>query len=239
MAQLNYLTRRAGAVRDLHAGELRAARAARAAARSPRTIPEARRLLPHARRSSTRPTSSSTSAPSLFFDEGLDRAARPRLLLRPGRDQADEPRPGDAAHAAARLEAARPLQLPHDRGGPREHDRRHPHRARDRGAAGARRPSSASRSACPHRTPTTTSWRGCAAPAQPVYHPTSTCAIGAVVDPELRVYGVEGLRVVDASVMPTITRAQHQRADDHDRREGGGPDPSTHAARGGNPERST
>jgi choline dehydrogenase-like flavoprotein len=42
---------------------------------------------------------------------------------------------------------------------------------------------------------------------QTVYHPTSTCAIGAVVDPELRVYGTEGLRVVDASVMPTITRA--------------------------------
>jgi choline dehydrogenase-like flavoprotein len=42
---------------------------------------------------------------------------------------------------------------------------------------------------------------------QTVYHPTSTCAIGAVVDPQLRVYGIEGLRVVDASVMPTITRA--------------------------------
>jgi choline dehydrogenase len=42
--------------------------------------------------------------------------------------------------------------------------------------------------------------------AQTVYHPTSTCAIGSVVDPELRVYGVEGLRVADASVMPTITR---------------------------------
>jgi choline dehydrogenase len=42
---------------------------------------------------------------------------------------------------------------------------------------------------------------------QPVYHPTSTCAIGDVVDPELRVYGIEGLRIVDASVMPTITRS--------------------------------
>ncbi len=43
--------------------------------------------------------------------------------------------------------------------------------------------------------------------SQTVYHPTSTCAMGAVVDPELKVYGIEGLRVVDASVMPTITRA--------------------------------
>jgi len=41
---------------------------------------------------------------------------------------------------------------------------------------------------------------------QPVYHPTSTCAIGHVVDSQLRVHGVEGLRVADASVMPTITR---------------------------------
>ncbi len=41
---------------------------------------------------------------------------------------------------------------------------------------------------------------------QSVYHPTSTCAMGSVVDSELRVYGVEGLRVVDASVMPEVTR---------------------------------
>jgi choline dehydrogenase len=41
---------------------------------------------------------------------------------------------------------------------------------------------------------------------QTVYHPTSTCAIGSVVDPQLRVYGVEGLRVADASVMPSVTR---------------------------------
>jgi choline dehydrogenase len=39
-----------------------------------------------------------------------------------------------------------------------------------------------------------------------LYHPTSSCPIGPVVDPELRVLGVEGLRVVDASVMPSIVR---------------------------------
>jgi choline dehydrogenase len=42
--------------------------------------------------------------------------------------------------------------------------------------------------------------------AQTVYHPTSTCAIGSVVDSELRVLGTEGLRVVDTSVMPSALR---------------------------------
>jgi choline dehydrogenase-like flavoprotein len=37
-----------------------------------------------------------------------------------------------------------------------------------------------------------------------VYHPTSTCRIGSVVDAKLRVHGVDGLRVADASVMPNI-----------------------------------
>jgi choline dehydrogenase len=39
-----------------------------------------------------------------------------------------------------------------------------------------------------------------------IYHPTSTCAIGPVVDSQLKVHGVNGLRVVDASVMPSIVR---------------------------------
>jgi choline dehydrogenase len=40
----------------------------------------------------------------------------------------------------------------------------------------------------------------------PIYHPVGTCAIGSVVDSDLRVEGVEALRVVDASVMPTVPR---------------------------------
>src|SRR5207302_6554952 len=46
--------------------------------------------------------------------------------------------------------------------------------------------------------------------AATLYHPTSTCRMGsdrmAVVDDQLRVHGVAGLRVADASVMPRVPR---------------------------------
>jgi choline dehydrogenase-like flavoprotein len=44
--------------------------------------------------------------------------------------------------------------------------------------------------------------------ADTIYHPSGTCRMGsdamAVVDATLRVHGLQGLRVVDASVMPTL-----------------------------------
>ena len=45
--------------------------------------------------------------------------------------------------------------------------------------------------------------------AETTYHPVGTCKMGSdpmgVVDARLRVHGIEGLRIADASIMPTLT----------------------------------
>ena len=74
----------------------------------------------------------------------------------------------------------------------------------------ARRPAMREVTTGPFNTPASDSGADIAAfvaqNAMTLYHPTSTCAMGSVVDPQLRVLGFEGLRVVDASVFPTIPR---------------------------------
>ena len=74
--------------------------------------------------------------------------------------------------------------------------------------------------------------------AETALHPSCTARMGvdggSVVDPlTMRVHGLDGLRVVDASVMPYVTNAQHLRPGDDARREGGRPHPRERAAAAG------
>ena len=77
------------------------------------------------------------------------------------------------------------------------------------------------------------------AKVESAYHPSCSCKMGAaddpmaVVDPETRVRGLEGLRVVDSSIMPSVTTGQLECADDHARRKSRGSHPRPgHADRG-------
>jgi choline dehydrogenase len=68
------------------------------------------------------------------------------------------------------------------------------------------------------------------------YHASCTCMMGshamAVVDDELRVHGLDGLRVIDAAAMPAVT-STNTSANDHDRREGSRDDQRRRAAKTG------
>jgi choline dehydrogenase len=74
----------------------------------------------------------------------------------------------------------------------------------------ASRPALKAHITSPHLTPKSASeadvWEHIQKETQTVYHPTSTSAIGPVVDSDLKVHGLEALRVVDASVMPSVVR---------------------------------
>ena len=109
--------------------------------------------------------------------------------------------------------AGDPAELSFDRRRPAGGRRLDPRHAADRGAAGADAVSSRSSScpAIPARDDDDSLLKAAGDIGTTIFHPVGTAKMGlpsdpmAVVDERLRVFGLERLRVVDASVMPTIT----------------------------------
>ena len=119
-------------------------------------------------------------------------------------------KPRLAAHQERRSfrAAGNPHQLSRDRNrSPRLH-RRRPHPAQDSRSAGAEALCGGEVDPGPKVQSDDELLDFCRRTGSTVYHPTSTCRMGsdplAVVDQRLRVRGIEGLRVVDASVMPDL-----------------------------------
>ena len=110
-----------------------------------------------------------------------------------------------AAHAAIRAELSRRRR----RLRPEAPDRRRAHLARNLRAGAVRRRTAARKSFRVRRRETDADLETfIRRKAETIYHPVGTCRMGhdalAVVDSELRVRGIENLRVVDASIMPTL-----------------------------------
>src|SRR5580700_10939887 len=73
-------------------------------------------------------------------------------------------------------------------------------------AAPAMRPYCATPFTCPANDSDEALRKHVARTTYSVYHPVGTCATGSVVDEQLRVRGLQGIRVIDASVMPVVPR---------------------------------
>ena len=116
-----------------------------------------------------------------------------------------------AAHQERRPDGAagNPHQLSRDRDRPHRLHRWHQDPAQDSGRARAEALCASKRSIPASKVSSDEDMLDyCRKTGSTVYHPTSTCRMGndplAVVDQRLRVRGIEGLRVVDASVMPDL-----------------------------------
>ena len=205
MAQLNYETDEPSLFGDVHARELRAVRERGPRAADLRTSPRPAAFF-RTRPGLEAPDMQFHYAPSMFYDEGLTAPHDSGYCFGP---VVIKPSSRGRVMLRAPLADSKPrvlcnfLTTEEDRA---VHDRGHAEGARDRRAGAAHARSCAAPYSVPAGDSDEEIMDFVRRAAQTVYHPTSTCAIGSVVDPQLRVYGVEGLRVADASVMPTITR---------------------------------
>ena len=164
-------------------------------------------------------------APAYFVEHGAEEFDGHAMTLGPVLITPEEPRAPDAALRRPGRQAADPHQLAgRARGRRRDAWRACGSRARSRPPSRCARSSSARSSPGRARDDLEDDLRR---RVELLYHPVGTCRMGtddeSVVDEQLRVRGVDGLRVADASIMPLIPGGNTNAPCDHGRRARGGP----------------